>query len=310
MAKYFDPPQDYKPGLILQLRERLEGGDLLPDVRQIPLPAPFARSEAIILIHGFNNHYGEAGVAYQGFRLRQYQRVTPRMIPPRLEEILADLFWPGDAAWGLFDLMDFLVYPTAVGTAKEAAPRLARYLRSMPVLRITHFIGHSLGCRIVLETIDDLQRNGGPVVGKVCLMAAAVPVFKVRFGGELAGAMEHAREVRILHSDDDAVLKYAFPPGQTLASGDEGFFPNALGLYRPPPDVAGRVDPVNIEDAGHGDYWGHSQSEPTALAADHIAEFFRFGSWQRTMAARIPGTSPRPSTAQPREVGFSRSIHS
>lgn len=308
MARYFDPPEDYRPGLVLQLRERREGGDLQSKVRQTPPLDPFARSEAVVLIHGFNNHYGEAGVAYHGFRLRQYGRAVPQLAPPALETILADLFWPGDAAWGLFDLMDFLVYPGAVGTAKEAAPRLAQHLRAMPTLRIVHFLAHSLGCRIALETIDNLRRKGGPTVGKVCLMAAAVPVFMVQSGGRLAKAMEHAGEVRILYSDDDAVLRYAFPPGQTVAADNEGLFPAALGLHRPPPMVAGRVDPIDIDNAGHGDYWGHSRRPSASIAADRIADFFRFGSWERTLATRTPGAAPRTSTAETREVGHARVI--
>ncbi|WP_133174713.1 hypothetical protein [Candidatus Methylomirabilis limnetica] len=36
MARYFDPPEDYRPGLAFQLRERKEGGDLQPEVRQSP----------------------------------------------------------------------------------------------------------------------------------------------------------------------------------------------------------------------------------------------------------------------------------
>lgn len=308
MARYFDPPEDYRPGLVLQLRERREGGDLQSDVRQAPPLDTFARSEAVVLVHGFNNHYGEASAAYHGFRLRQYGRAVTQLTPPALEEMLADLFWPGDAAWGLFDLVDFLVYPAAVGTARDAAPRLARHLRSMPTLRTAHFVAHSVGCRIVLETIEELRRNGGPTVGKVCLMAAAVPVFMVQSGGDLAEAMEHAGEVRILHSDDDAVLRYAFPPGQTLATGNEGFFPAALGLRRPPPGIPGRIDSIDIDDAGHGDYWGHSKRPPASIAADRIADFFRFGSWERTLAARAPGAAPRSSTAEPRELGYARAI--
>jgi hypothetical protein len=308
VARYFDPPKEYQPELVFQLREKLEGGELLPSVQQIPLLDPYARSEAVVVVHGFNNHYGEAGDAYYGFRVRQYDRATPQLLPPGLERILADLFWPGDAAWwGLFDLADFFVYPAAVGTAKEAGPRLARHLRLMPNLRTVNFVGHSLGCRVALEAIEYLRQNGGPTVGKVCLMAAAVPLFKVKSGGDLAGAIEHAAEVRVLYSDDDWVLRDTFPPGQTLARGDEGFFPTALGL-KGPLGVSARIDSFDITDAGHGDYWGHSKQPPASIAADRIAEFFQFGSWSRPLASREAGTAPRPSSSDSRDVGHSREI--
>ena len=307
MSRYFPPPASYDPYLILQLRAQPEGGNLLSDVRQETPHGPFAGNEVVVLVHGFNNHYGEAGQAYDGFRKRQYLRTTPPLQPPALETVLGDVFWPGDAAWGLFDLVDFLVYPAAVGTSRDAAARLARHLRSMPTLRVVHFIGHSLGCRVILETIDDLRQNGGALVGRVCLMAAAVPVAHVQAGGHLAGAMEHAGEIRILFSDDDIVLHYTFPPGQTIAGPGEGFFPTALGRFGPPPGASGRIDAFDINHAGHGDYWGYSQKTPAAVAADRLAEFFRFGSWQRTIVGREAGSPPR-ELVDSREAGHAREV--
>lgn len=286
---------------MLQLRERDEGGDLRPTVRQIPTIDGAARREAVVLVHGFNNHYGEAAAAYWGFRARQYSQAGS--VPPALESLLADAFWPGDAAWGLADLIDFMVYPVAVSTARDAAPRLADHLRSMPNLITAHFIGHSLGCRVILETIADFARRGGPTVGKVCLMAAAVPIFKVEAAGDLAGAIGLGRPVLILYSDDDLVLRYAFRPGQTLADGDEGFFPAALGSGRPPPTVVGRLESIDIDGAGHGDYWGHSGTQPAAVASARVGEFFGFSNWPRTIAAREPASGHRPGSAEPREVG-------
>ncbi len=307
MARYFDPPEEYKPGLVFQLRHKVEGGDLRPEVEQIPRPDTYGRTEAVVLVHGFNNHYGEAGDAYYGFRLRQYERTVPRLVLPTLEKVLADLFWPGDATWGLFDFLDFFVYPSAVGTAKEAGPRLARHLQSMPNLRLVHFIGHSLGCRVALEAIEYIRQNGGPIVGKVCLMAAAVPLFKVKSGGDLASAIEHASEVRVLYSDDDWVLRDTFPPGQTLARGDEGNFPTALGLNGPV-GVAARIESFDVTDARHGDYWGHSKTPPASIAADRIAEFFQFGSWKRALSPRSAGMAPRPSSSEGRDVSHTREI--
>ena len=308
MARYTPPPKEYDPGLKFQLRQAVEGGDLLAEVRQESSRDPAGRRESVVLVHGFNNHQGEAGSAYFGFRDRQYQKAFPTLIPPAFEDILADMFWPGDAAWGLFDVVDFLVYPAAVGTAREAAPRLARHLRSMPNLLTVHFVGHSLGCRLVLETIADLAQNGGPHVGKVCLMAAAVPIFKVQEHGPLANAMRYAERVGILHSDKDPVLRYAFPPGQTVASGDEGFFPSALGLNGPVPDVPGKLDPFPIDGAHHGDYWGDSQRPPSRIAADRIAEFFKFAPWERSIGNPQSGPEQREASAEPREIGQVRTL--
>ncbi|WP_031436609.1 alpha/beta fold hydrolase [Methylobacter tundripaludum] len=311
---YGQDSQSQIPGLVLSLREQLEGGNLRKDVNQNPLPDKYARIEAVVLVHGFNNHSGEAAEAYLGFRSRQYTLASQS--PPALEKELTDVFWPGDASgWGLFDLADAAVYPAAVGAAKAAALRLAKHLRSMPNLRKVHFIGHSLGCRLILETIDDLRLNGGPTVDKVCLMAAAVPVFKIQSIGSLAKAMEHAKNVRILYSENDWVLKYTFPGGQTLASGDEGRFPTALGLTRLA-YITGRTEQVNIYGAGHSDYWGHPDSKEDKQdkrnakkqAAASIASFFNFGRSSRSFAARAPSAAPRTITAEPRMSDNSRNI--
>ena len=307
MSRYKRPYELYSSELQFDLREQPEGGELLADVKQIPVPDRYDHSEAVVLIHGFNNHRAEGEEAYYGFRGKQYERSAPDLVPPGLEKLLADVFWPGDAGWwGWLDYTDFLVYPTAVGTAKEAGSRLARHLRSMPNLRLVHFIGHSLGCRVALETIDHLRQDGGPAVGKVCLMAAAVPLDKVKTGGSLAAAVEHCAEVRVLHSDDDWVLSDTFPPGQSLAAGDEGNFPQALGLHGAI-GVAGRIESFDINDARHGHYWGHSDEAPCKIAADKIAEFFQFGSWERTIAARGTGAA-RPASADNREAGEARTV--
>jgi hypothetical protein len=254
-------------------------------------------------VHGFNNHYGEAATAYQGFRKQQYRR-DESLLWESLETVLADAHWPGDAAWGVADLVDFLVYPVAVGTAKEAGPVLADFLSRMPNLEIVHFIGHSLGCRVVLETILILHSRAQ--VGKVCLMAAAVPVFQVEWGGRLESAMVRAQRVLVLFSGSDKVLTAAFPLGQSAAGRGEGILPTALGHERPPPSVAGRVDAIEISSAGHSDYWGHNDTEPSWKATARVGEFMEFGKRIRTIGSR--DIAPRVAGSGTRESAMVRSI--
>ncbi|MDH3459675.1 MAG: alpha/beta hydrolase [Burkholderiaceae bacterium] len=303
MARYFDPPVDYRPGVIFQLRHRLEGGALRQTVLELRNGAGDGRREAVVLVHGFNNHYGEAAAAFQGFRNQQYRR-DPSLLPPSLETMLADAHWPGDAAWGKADLVDFLVYPFAVGTAKKAGPVLANFLGRLPNLEIVHFIGHSLGCRVVLEAIRALAAR--PRVGKVCLMAAAVPVFQVEWGGRLESAMVRAQQVLVLYSGRDIVLTGAFPPGQFAAGRGEGMFPLALGHERPPPTVAGMVDAIEISGADHGDYWGHSNTEPSWRATARAGSFMAFG--QRVRAIGLRSAAPKATGPAPREYASARSM--
>ncbi|HEU5138105.1 MAG TPA: alpha/beta hydrolase [Steroidobacteraceae bacterium] len=311
MARYFPPPEAYRPGLILQLRERPEGGGLLAEVLQVPLSDLAPRTDMIVLVHGFNNHYGEAATAYFGFRSRQRERDPA--CANSLESKLGDAFWPGDAAWGIADKADFLVYSSAVGTAIEAAEILASHLAQMPTLRRVNFLGHSLGCRVVLETVRLLASNHGPHVGNVCLMAAAVPLFKVVRGGELEAAMDHADQVLILYSEADTVLKWAFPAGQTLARGDEGFCPRALGRREPPPTIAGRsTKSKQVNGARHGDYWGHSETVPARSSIAFVSEFFSLGALSRSVDSREVGEAntfeARPSSSKRRGAASVRRI--
>ena len=67
-------------------------------------------------------------------------------------------------------------------------------------------------------------------------MAAAVPTFMMEANGANKLREGYDRTIRkggeefkSLYSTNDLVLGIAFPFGQTLAEGDEGFFPSRSG---------------------------------------------------------------------------------
>lgn len=309
MARYDGKPTPgYQPTLELSLRKDKEGGDLREAVTPSWQALALRQNELLVLVHGFNNHQGEAEQAYLAFRRRQRAKVWSEPRKDAFEELLGDLFWPGDANWpGVIDKVDFLVYPKAVTVARQAGPLLMNYLmtRKDDVL-VVHFLAHSLGCRLVLETIRALSSAGGPKIGKVCLMAAAVPTFKVCPGGELFDALNAPEFLRVLFSPADNVLHWTFPPGQTVARGDEGFFPAAVGRHGDIPLHPGVVDREEIQRADHGDYWGKNPGKPSDLSAEAIANFFQFnGLTARTLAARpLPPYQSLPT----RSVGTPRGI--
>src|SRR6185369_1430551 len=289
MSRYIPPPRGsgYSPRLVLQLRKDPEGGDPLAAVVSIPAVV-INRHELLVLVHGFNNHQREAQEAYQAFRTRARRRVGAAG-STAFSDRLADVFWPGDAKWpGITDRADFLVYPHAVTTAKDVAPTLAQYLSSKPGLLIVHFVSHSLGGRVVLETIEHLRNRRGPRIGKVCLMAAAVPTFMMCPGGRLYDAASEAAFLRVLYSESDAVLSLTFGPGQTIANGDEGFFPQAVGLRGDIPIQPGKMERERIAGAGHGDYWGGSANPASESSGNAVADFFGFD------AVALRGLSSRP----------------
>lgn len=283
MSRYKGDFAGYAPGLALSMREAPEGGAVVACVSKWKNEQTRSQNELLVLVHGFNNNQYEAQQAYSGFRDLQKELLS-RGAAGRLEDLLGDSFWPGDADWvGPTDWLDFLVYPATIAGAKDTADQLCAYLLQRNDVFELNFVGHSMGCRVVLETIARLQAEPSfrMPIKKVCLMAAAVPTFAVCPGGTLEPAFSAAEEVKVLHSRDDLVLSYAFPAGQTLAR--DGFLPQAVGLHGNVPR-SGRVSVQSVDGAGHSDYWGWQNSMASAKAASYISKFLNLETSPRAIA--------------------------
>jgi pimeloyl-ACP methyl ester carboxylesterase len=306
------PPQ-YAPLLQFYLRAKPEGGKLLDPGNLQALPDAKARRECLVLVHGFNNTDSDAAEAYFGFRARQKAIFgTPDVAA--FDRRFGDTYWPGDADWwSFFDKVDFLIYPNAVHTAVKAARELADLIWQMPNLQRVDFIAHSLGCRVVLETLLLLRARTLPMVGRLVLMAAAVPSEMLerngRFYDLLTELAAEGTDVRVLHSMQDPVLHYAFPPGQSLAGGKEASG-RALGRFGPSPAMPGfpsTLTAKEIAGASHSDYWGSSNSPPSRVATEDAGRFLSLGDIGRDVGAvRDVGV---PASAQvPRDLGVSREV--
>jgi hypothetical protein len=308
VARLTRRPAEYAPGLELYLRNDREGGSVrIPGDLRGPR-AGLPRDHCVLLIHGYNNHDGEAAAAYLGFRDRQYAQFAD-LERPGLEARLADAYWPGDTRWwGPLDYLDFFFYPAAVRVARdEIHQALARAIRSVPGLLTLDVVAHSLGCRVALETLAFLRfEGGGPAVRRVCLMAAAVPCEFLEGGGRftdlLRGLLAEHTQVRVLHSRSDVVLGVAFLFGQPLAGAGEASS-GALGYRGPPPGMPGlgaNITEYRVPDAGHGDYWGHSGTQASEVASWDAGRFLKLGDQPRAIEPRPQGDA--------RAVGADRSV--
>lgn len=298
----------YQPTLRVTTRTKEEGGDMCAAQETWRSGQALQQRELLVLCHGYNNPVHNAEEAYTGFRVGQ-ERYLPGDDVDRFEQMIGDFYWMGDVKWwGPLNWLNFAYYPKAVGNAKDTAPKLADYLarRSAAGLLWVHFVAHSLGCRLVLETIRELQRRGaGPRIGKVCLMAAAVPTFMVFDGGALHDALRVPERLRALFSPADLVLQFAFPPGQTAALGDEGRMPTAIGRHGDLP-VGGPIDREHIEGADHGDYWAKSDKAACARAVLAISGFLQVGPGLRTL--RSEPSPPAREAASVRESAGQRDV--
>lgn len=313
MGKNKARPADYRPLLQFYLRKKAEGGSIRSPAKVRAQADELTRRECLVLVHGFNNTDSEASEAYLGFRSREKEIFSPPD-PQTYEHFFGDAFWPGDADWwSFFDKADFLIYPAAVHTAVRAATELANALWRMPNLETVDFIGHSLGSRVVLETLLLLRARALPRVRRVVLMAAAVPSEMLeprgRFYDLLIALHGEGTAIDILHSNADTVLHYAFPPGQSLAGGREAS-ERALGRFGPSPLMPGyraNISERDIGGAAHGDYWGHSRTAPSRVATEEAGRFLKLGEIAREIGtARTLGT-PR-SEGETRDVGAPREL--
>ncbi|MGH0034654.1 MAG: alpha/beta hydrolase [Myxococcota bacterium] len=234
----------------LTVRETSPGGGVADPAEEWPDGWMQHPGRVALLVHGFNNDEREATEAYAALR---------RNLPEGPAQV-GCFHWPGDADFGWFRFADFLSYPDEIPDAREAARVLANHLvdlhRDCPAVELV-LIGHSLGCRVILETLRRLVGRPAPPIAAIVLMAAAVPVELCEAGGPLCVAGSLADERIVLHSGSDSVLRFAFPMGQAAAFAI-GHEPDA---YLEPMGLDG--DPVGFATAerdlarnAHGHYWG------------------------------------------------------
>jgi len=281
--------------ITLSLREQDVGGGVkaVPSVSDEAALA--AAQHLVLLIHGYNNDRKAAADAYAGFHARQ-QELDPDG-RYGIGRVFVEVYWPGDADWGM---ASFLFYMGSVDHAVQSAECLARYLAERfgaNGVRID-IVAHSMGCRLGMELLRALAgANAALDIARIVFMAGAAPTFMLeqqRPARRLRPSYDHVlREgARSLYSGADSVLAFAFPAGQSLAPGEEGWMPVALGHTF----WADTTVPLNLgqeenPQAGHGDYWGWN-TDPKPLhcaqnAAQAVRSFLQFPSaGSRTIGER------------------------
>ncbi len=171
-------------------------------------------------------------------------------------------------------LMNLVAYPEKVPVAPQAALQLYIFLNDcMRKRQQIYIVAHSLGCRVVLETllaIRERPHSRGPKVLGVALLAAAVRVSDCRPGGPFQQLSRLRREA-----------VYFFPVGQGAP---------ALGLRsRPASRSARRSKAVGREGKPDSDRWGKPDED---LGLDH-GEYW--GSPEvAARVSRLLGAGPEP----------------
>jgi hypothetical protein len=193
-------------------------------------------------VHGFNVHLGEGARA---------MALLHAALLPTANEIFIGILWPGDY-W-----IPAVNYPFEGDTAIKCGTLLATFCNQWLVgAQSISFASHSLGARLVLEAVKNLNR---PASESVCLTAAAIN--RDCLTAEYASAAGKSSAISLLASHNDWVLKIAFQIGDPISNilrNDHRFFRKALGYEGPPPEEPTKAAfPWQIpddKDYGHGDY--------------------------------------------------------
>ncbi len=245
------------------------------DGNAVVRPNGFARVQPhpgrrlVLLVHGYNNNPVEAAESYFALR-RNVDKLlqncgigdSARMF---FQQEIWEFYWPGfqplshvSATGGARSFPESVAsaptYPFEVDKARTWVPTgLAAYLNSVRPSEI-FFVGHSLGCRVILETIVRLMRPPQRIaISGFMLMAGAVPIHLLLKSKDFFRHTRSAGRRYCLYSWQDAVLGIAFPPGQ-IAAGEVPPYglPIATGLLGAPSSF---YDLRNSTGLGHGGYW-------------------------------------------------------
>jgi pimeloyl-ACP methyl ester carboxylesterase len=233
----------------ITLRRDRSGGGIL-DWHRATEAAHAPHSKLILLVHGFNVSEEEAAASYQKFR-EHFKAQGAHILAGQLGEV----YWPGDEENKIISTISF---PLKVPRAVAVSASFAEYLsaRRSPLRQPSQIllIGHSLGCRVILETLNLLvdQKRRSPDI-RIFLMAAGVPIQMVEPKGRLRQAVEFASHAYTFYSDKDKALR-VFPLGQHLAEGGNRRQNEAVGRNGKP-ESGLWTDRYWMEGFDHGHYW-------------------------------------------------------
>lgn len=249
----------YRPPLVLRVRNKRLGGPLA--IADAPWGSLKGSEHLIVFVHGYNVGQNSAEDVWQ--RTHKILRERPYAVSATSLLPLLLFYWPGDLRW---ELLSKLNYFRKVQVAVNAGRLLADALSPIgtPDKPINvDFVGHSLGCRVVLSAAAALKATESVKIRHIVLMAAAVPEGLCEDGAPYGSDFVASQTATVIYSSSDGVLRKAFPLGQWAArhlinvpDTDPGINRNAVGYQGGPATRwSGEKASCGLD---HGDYWQDS----------------------------------------------------
>ncbi|HAP42427.1 MAG TPA: hypothetical protein DCQ94_22145 [Nitrospira sp.] len=256
--------------------------DRLPDFKLL------TRGQRLtVLLHGYNNGLDEGREKLVRFIGWLEQKGST--------DLMLAVLWPGDS-WtnALGTWAGALSYPSESRGADDSADNLLTWL----VLHVDEsarvaFVGHSLGCRVVMRAAQRMVRDvtvKKPILDRICLMAAAIDSDSLGRDEPISyrDAAMQADRIAVLASQEDRVLQAAYRVGDSIQSwwpfsGERSL--RALGRYGPeggPPEVLAKIESHMANPGrgiGHSDYLPQyplpvpPQNQTTADSEQFVFEF-------------------------------------
>jgi hypothetical protein len=238
------------------------------DMKWVPwaqVPDLFRSKRVCFLVPGFNVPSSHA-IWCEGPAAQEYEALGSLNLKTAGADIFVVVMWPGD---GLFGWSWF----NAIDSSKDTAARFSEFLISSAFTASdVSFITHSLGARVVLETVERAAPRARATFSTAVFLAAAVHDDALD-DNEYAASSARFGRIVLVSSMHDVVLEAAFGLGGFAERGMwlplEGLS-RALGRYGPKFKADSKF-PAKTEwyeitgvEQGHGDYLpdGSARSGP------------------------------------------------
>lgn len=225
----------------------------------------FRGKRVCFVIHGFNFNV-DHGVKAGGPMSQEYEGLGPLGLAMSGADLVVTVLWPGDGliGWSWF---------TALQHSRTVGARFADFLTS-PAFTGSEvsFISHSLGARVVLETVAQTCKRTSKIRFDTAVLTAAAVDDTALDDAELAAGSAALRRIVILSSLEDGVLKVFFTAGAAVECAlwrDYDTDTRALGRYGPAfkPDSSNPAktewyEILSSEGQDHGDYLPRGWTPP------------------------------------------------
>ncbi|RBL99562.1 hypothetical protein C1H84_14125 [Glutamicibacter soli] len=207
-------------------------------------------SRVIVLVHGFATNREKALEGYDHF-LRNISKQSSHRATLRDYKFIA-IIWPG---YDHNKFINIASFASRVADAERAGDILAEHLSQC---KEVVFVGHSLGCRFVLQALASMDPPARKI-SKSLMLAAAVPEAHCEDRSVYSSSRSGGPDQVVLYSKKDRVLQLLFNPGMRFARPGNS---KAVGRTGGP---EGRWSRASDTKLGHGKYWKSEVSSAALL---------------------------------------------